>query len=99
MSVFHKNRVELITFQLSILFFFITKKLSRQTLEREENKRRDEEGTSLLLFYLGLKVLQILRTKSGSLPSMRALGFVLFTAVFLPVSGHQKLNEYLLNEL
>ena len=99
MSVFHKNRVELITFELSILFFFITKKLSRQTLEREENKRRDEEGTSLLLFYLGLKVLQILRTKSGSLPSMRALGFVLFTAVFLPVSGHQKLNEYLLNEL
>lgn len=99
MSVFHKNRVELITFELSILFFFITKKLSRQTLEREENKRRDEEGTSLLLFYLGLKVLRILRTKSGSLPSMRALGFVLFTAVFLPVSGHQKLNEYLLNEL
>lgn len=58
------------------------------------------KGTSLLLFYyLGLKVLQILRTKSGSLPSMRPLGFVLFTAVFLAVSGHQKLNEYLLNEL
>lgn len=81
------------------VFLFITKKLSRQTFEREENKRRDEEGTSLLLFYLGLKVLQILRTKSQSLPSMRALGFVSFTAVFPAVSGHQILNEYLLNEL